>query len=58
MLANVTLPESVPQTSPKIKSAHERMLDGFTLVLRGSDSYFREIDAQVDRALARQNGAR
>jgi hypothetical protein len=34
------------------------MLDGFTLVLRGSDSYFREIDAQVDRALARQNGAR
>jgi hypothetical protein len=72
MLAKKTLPESAPQARQQIESvrlteskelraiaaSHFRMLSGFTSVLLGSDTYFREIDAQVDRALARQHGAR
>lgn len=58
MKAPSILPETVSEATPKIKSEHVRMLDGFTSVLLGSDAYFAEIDAQVERALAKQNGAR
>lgn len=62
MLANETLPETVPQATPEIESRSasdaQRMVCGFTLVLLGNETYFQEIEAQVDLALARQNGRR
>jgi hypothetical protein len=62
MLANANLPESNPQTSQKIdvRSAvpYARLLSGFTATLLGYDAYFLQIEAQVDLALSRQNGAR
>lgn len=62
MLANKTLPEAAPQATPEIESRSasdgQRMLCGFTAVLLGKDTYFQEIEAQVDLALARQNGPR
>lgn len=58
MKAPNILPETISEATPKIKSSHERMLDGFTLALLGDESYFREIDAQVERALAMQKGPR
>jgi hypothetical protein len=72
MSAKKTLPETAPQTRQQSESVHPteskelralaashfRMLDGFTSVLLGDDTYFMEIAAQVDRTLARQNGAR
>jgi hypothetical protein len=62
MKANENVPETIPQASPAIESrssnAHERMLCGYVLTLRGNDAYFQAIEAQVDLALSRQNGAR
>jgi hypothetical protein len=58
MKAPNILPETVSEATPKSKSGHVRMLDGFTSVLLGSDAYFAEIDAQVDRAIAMQKEPR
>ena len=54
MLAKANLPESVPQASPEIRVS----LNGFTLSQVGVEKYFLAIEAQVDLALSRQNGAR
>jgi len=56
MKANKNLPETAPQASQETETV--RMINGFTAVLRGADMYFLEIEAMVDRALAKQNGAR
>jgi len=58
MQANQNLPEAAPESKVLKVSEHERMLCGYVLALRGNDAYFQAIEAQVDLALSRQNGAR
>lgn len=54
MLAIKTLPETASNTSLQPSP----VLNGFTATLLGYEQYFFEIEAQVNRALAIQNGAR
>ncbi len=72
MSAKKSLPETLPQLSRQFETseaaetkepharagAHLRMIDGFTRALLGDDAYFQAIDAQVERALSKQHGAR